>query len=333
MPDNQALMSGTPSQPIPPGHALFARYALPPNELGYCGPADANITDIAAHAREFDGTWPYLTAIAEAAGVEDPLDADVVESYWVGGPLLARVDPALLLGRLRDAFKGQVTGLLADLTDPAGVLAHHSFHVCVVYPWVRFLSRDATTALQVMQNCRIRWGVVESVDADTAVILSQPLVVDAGVIALGDAAAERVEWRHDGPSSIQAPRPGQTVSAHWHRICDTLTDSAATMLATATQATLDLVNVARSMRPEVSVSTWKGTRQQFLHHEDKVMTGPSEHRTEEAQSARGEPGSRDTGSDQPSGGPTDRPSGKYRGDETVPAHDEHGKAGDGGESA
>ncbi|MEN3318425.1 MAG: hypothetical protein V7643_1826 [Mycobacterium sp.] len=55
------------------------------------------------------------------------------------------------------------------------------------------------------------------------------------------------------------------------------------------------------------------------------MTGPSEHRTEEPQSERGEPGSRDTGSDEPSGGPADRPSGTYRGDETVPAHDEHGK--------
>jgi len=60
------------------------------------------------------------------------------------------------------------------------------------------------------------------------------------------------------------------------------------------------------------------------------MTGPSEHRTEEPQSERGEPGSRDTGSDQPSGGPTDRPSETYRGDETVPAHDEQGKPGDTG---
>jgi hypothetical protein len=58
------------------------------------------------------------------------------------------------------------------------------------------------------------------------------------------------------------------------------------------------------------------------------MTGPSEHITEEPQSARGAPGSRDTGSDEPAGGPADRPSGSYRGDEAVPAHDEHGKPGE-----
>ena len=38
-----------------------------------------------------------------------------------------------------------------------------------------------------------------------------------------------------------------------------------------------------------------------------------------------EKGSRGTGSDQPSGGPADRPSGAYRGDESVPAHDDGGK--------
>ncbi len=78
--------------------------------------------------------------------------------------------PAALLERLRSAFKGQVTGLLSDLARPHGVLAHHSFHVFVVYPWVRFLDRDATTALQVLQDCRIRWGTVESVEDEHAVI-------------------------------------------------------------------------------------------------------------------------------------------------------------------
>ncbi|MGV0834743.1 hypothetical protein [Mycolicibacterium thermoresistibile] len=56
------------------------------------------------------------------------------------------------------------------------------------------------------------------------------------------------------------------------------------------------------------------------------MNKPGEHLSEEPQEQRGTPGSRDTGSDQPSGGPTDRPSGTYRGDETVPAHGEPGSA-------
>lgn len=42
--------------------------------------------------------------------------------------------------------------------------------------------------------------------------------------------------------------------------------------------------------------------------------------SEEPQSERGEIGSRDTGSDRPSGGPTDRPEGAVPGDEAVPSH-------------
>ena len=55
------------------------------------------------------------------------------------------------------------------------------------------------------------------------------------------------------------------------------------------------------------------------------MNTPGSPVTPEPQEERGAPGSRDTGSDQPSGGPTDRPSGKMEGDESVPAHDEAGK--------
>jgi hypothetical protein len=183
-----------------------------------------------------------LTAIAEAAGVHDPLDADVVKSYWVGGPLLDRLNPESLLDALNRAFTGQVTGLLADLPNPTGVLAHHSFHVFVVYPWVRFLERNAATALQVMQNCRIRWGIVESVDHQAAVIASRPLVFDGDVLALGDAVTEPVRWS----SLTAAPQPGDTVSAHWHRVCDTLTAADTAALAAATQTTLDLVNSTRN---------------------------------------------------------------------------------------
>ncbi|MBV8929121.1 MAG: hypothetical protein JO152_08365 [Mycobacteriaceae bacterium] len=227
------------------GHTLFSRYAFPPNELGYCGPAEVSQDELGGHAREFDGAWPYLRAIAAAVGVADPLDAEVVRNYWVGGPLLDRVDPAGLVDQLRHDFHGQVTGLLDELTNPAGARAHHSFHVLVVYPWVRFLDRDPVTPVQVMQDCRIRWGTVESVDGDHVVVRSRPLTLDAGVLALGDPVGERVRWSKDGVSLAAAPAPGQIVSAHWDWICGVLSDEESAALAEATRTTLDLVNGVR----------------------------------------------------------------------------------------
>jgi len=249
-------MTAPSRQGLPTGHALFARYAFPPNELGYCGPADADVllrgddpAEVAAHAKAFDGAWPYLRAIADAAGVADALDGDVVESYWVGGELLNRVDPAALLHRLRAAFAGQVTGLLDGLESPTGVLAHHSFHVFVVYPWVRFLDRDPATALQVLQDCRIRWSTVDSVDDEHIVILSRPLTLRDGLLTLAEPTAERVRWSKDGASLIVAPAPGDVVSAHWDWVCSTLTAAECDALADATRTTLDLVNSARERGP------------------------------------------------------------------------------------
>ena len=227
------------------GRDLFACYAFPPNELGYCGPADTSQAELASHAKEFDGAWPYLQAIAEAAGISDPLDDSVVRNYWVGGPLLDKVDPDDLLTRLRSAFTGQVTGMLDDLM-PGNALAHHSFHVFVVYPWVRFLHRDPATPVRVMQACRIRWGTVESADDEHAVISSAPLTFDGANLGLGGPRQERVRWRSDSTSLAPAPAPGDLVAAHWDWVCATVTESECDELADATARTLDLVNAYRS---------------------------------------------------------------------------------------
>ncbi|MBX7432716.1 hypothetical protein JDV09_11460 [Mycobacterium sp. Y57] len=250
MPELASRPGGTP--PPAAGQALFARYAFPPNELGYCGPADEGSgllsgERVASVARKFDGAWPYLEVIAAAAGIDDPLDLAVVRSYWIGGGLLDTVDGGGLIRHLRTAFARQVTGLLGVVDADASALAHHSFHVFVVYPWVRFLRKDPVTPLRILQNCRIRWGTVEAVDDEHVLMRSPQLTLDSGGrLTPGDPCTERVRWSRSGRSLTGTPAVGDTVAAHWDWVCGSLTEADCVALQQATQQTLDLVNGTRA---------------------------------------------------------------------------------------
>jgi hypothetical protein len=238
------------------GAVLFARYAYPPNELGYCGPDDAagllassaageENVEIAARARQFDGAWVYLQLLAEAAGIADPLDARVVRAYWVGGELLERLPPDRLHDRLAEQFAGQKGGFWNRLSAPARPLAraHHSFHVFAVYPWAGLLGSGSPVPLSVLDRCRIRWGQVEETHGDEAVVVSRPLRWDGERLHLGEAAAETVRRSADGQSLSSGVLAGDWVALHFDWICDRLDPEAVTDLDRASDQQLQLANL------------------------------------------------------------------------------------------
>jgi Family of unknown function (DUF6390) len=210
------------------GALLFARYAYPPNELGYCGPADAGgmlraeaADEIERRARGFEGAWSYLEFIAASAGVADPLDPRVVEAYWIGNDLLDRVDPGALVDRLRQRFVGQSGGTWRDAGKRAR--AHHSFQVFEVYPWAGLLAATGNpTAVSVLDQCRIRTGRVVRVDGESATVRSRPLVWDGSALAPGAERDDPARWSAGGRALIGAPSPGDLVAVHWDWICDVL---------------------------------------------------------------------------------------------------------------
>jgi hypothetical protein len=246
-------MTLTPARRADAGHVVFARYAFPPNELGYCGPDGAGeLLSHAATGRDaeamsrraaaFDGAWAYLEVIAEAAGLDDPLDPRVVQAYWVGNDLLEEVRPAHLLRTLSERFAGQVGGFWQQVTPHEGPLAHHSFHVFAVYPWVGLLRSGSAVPLSVLDSCRIRWGTVTAVDGDHATVTSRPLAYAAGALSLGAERDERVRWALGGAALVGALRVGDRVSLHWDWVCDRLSLAQADALAEASARQLDLAN-------------------------------------------------------------------------------------------
>jgi hypothetical protein len=218
------------------GPVLFARYAIPPNARGLCGPADSAALrgyaaagqprhdcahhDLARLARDFAGAWPYLQLIAACNRIDDPLDARVVEAYWVGSELLDNVPMPAYGDFLDERFRhraGRHGWAAIAGTITAGAVPHHSFHVFVAYPWTGLLRAGRTDpSLQVLDSCRISWGQVICVDP--LVVLRRPLTWDGLVLGLGQAVPCQVD-----PGLSTGLRPGDWVSQHWDCACDRLT--------------------------------------------------------------------------------------------------------------
>ncbi len=249
-----------PGRPTPrgsrvPGPVLFARYAYPPNALGYCGPGDAaallgmvsegaDLEGLTHRAARFEGAWPYLELIAACNGIADPLDARVVEAYWTGNELVTRVPTSALTASLEERFERRAGRRLGHLLSAApGSVLQHSFHVFAVYPWLGLLRAGMDgPPLEVLDRCRIRWGRIQAVMGDVAAVRSRRLCFNGSQLTLGVECTEEARIGIDGTVVTADLQPGDTVSLHWDWICDRLSPVALRWLRYCTLRNLEAVN-------------------------------------------------------------------------------------------
>lgn len=266
------------------GEAMFARYAYPPNALGYCGSGDGREllefadghldpavptgavvqaaqdldktlgadmalgADMEQRAKAFDGAWPYLEHLAASSGAGSVMDQRVVEAYWVGNELLNSGDVESFAAAVRTAFAGQSGTDLEALDASPAPVAHHSFHVFAVYPWVGILRRTgAPHALRVLDRCRIRWGQVLDVGGAQVQVRYQPLCWDGSRLGLGEPTTESARLSADG-RSLTAVQPGDWVALHWDWVCDRLTAIQLSALRRYTARQLAITNRTRADR-------------------------------------------------------------------------------------
>ena len=214
------------------GAVQFACFALPPNAYGYCGPADLDLVaelvatgesaadEMRAVAQQFEGAWPYLQFLSESVG-SDPLAAEVVEAYWIGNSLLADVDTLAWGNSVDDRFRSRAGSRWRVLADGiAGGVPNHAFHVFCVYPWVGLLRAGFTDhALEVIDQCRIRWGTVVEVIGSEVLVRSAPLTWDGRRLGHGPERIETVRLPVEDTSAVSK---GDAVALHWDYVCQVL---------------------------------------------------------------------------------------------------------------
>jgi hypothetical protein len=232
---------------------LFARFAYPPNALGYCGPDDntalleyatAGVEDpgLRQLARGFEGAWPYLELIAAANHIDDPLDDQVVAAYWIGNSMLDQVPIALLGNSLNDRFR-RITGRhWNEIVESVcqGSVPHHNFHVFSIYPWVGMLRGGLVDEpLRVLDRCRVRWGQVISVQGGVAIVRASPLNWDGARLSLGAPMLQAAAC------PVIAPRPRDWVALHWDWVSAVLSTRQLLSLREYTARELAVANRAR----------------------------------------------------------------------------------------
>jgi len=224
------------------GKFLHAKHALQPNRLGYCGPDEnSRILDylhgspdnekLVSMLIKFEAAYPFVRMIAKSTGMK-PFDKKVTEAYWIGNPLLERVEPATFyelsytglgsgthVDRMRKEEAKSVFRELGTLAKP-----HHTFYVLGMYTKPNAEALDRRKLVELMDSCRISWGRVKQVKEKSLVVQRSLLALKDGRLTLG--SPENGEVGYD--SAIQpfsSLKAGDWVSLHWNFACEKLTNS------------------------------------------------------------------------------------------------------------
>jgi hypothetical protein len=205
---------------------LESRFSLSPNSLGYCGRksaaakfkkciSDGKCDGVKEELSDFIVLYPYLKTLGKILG--KPFSSySVIEAYWLGNDELKKVrqkDYNLLLENFTK--QGVPDFFVKELKakKPKKFIPNHLFHVLFI--GVGKASGAVPFNLSSINNCMIRWGKVQKISKNTAVVTLNSLKKKGK----NSYALTRVQASI--PFNLKFTpnlKVGDTVAVHWNLI-------------------------------------------------------------------------------------------------------------------
>ena len=214
---------------------LAARFALPPNSLGYCGRDSAperfnscvmlgECEGVEEELDKFIVLHPYLKTISEVTGLPK-YSKEVVEAYSIGNELLNDFKAEhydLLLDNFE--LQGVPDWFVAELreTKPKKFIPHHLFQVLFV--GVGKASGSVPYSVETINNCMVRWGEIENISDSKLTAKFASMKSDGEKIDDHDFSIQAIEETVDyNDGFLGGVQQGDTVALHWNQIIKKLT--------------------------------------------------------------------------------------------------------------
>ena len=227
---------------------LAARFALPPNSLGYCGKGSApekfkgcvtngKCAGVGEEIDKFIVLGPYLKTLEKITGLSR-FSHSVVEAYWLGNNELkkAKVDDYEILLKAF-AKQGVPLWFVKDLESkvPQRFIPFHLFQI--LHVGVGRASGAVPFNLDSINNCMIRWGRVEKISKDKLTVNLNSLKKIGKKYNL-TIKKGRYSYR---PDFLKGLKRGDIVAVHWKQVVKKLTNNEVNNLSFWTQEVINSI--------------------------------------------------------------------------------------------
>lgn len=203
---------------------LNARFALPPNSLGFCGKNSAiekfktcvtksKCLGVEKELEHFITLHPYLKTISKITG-NPKFSHKVAEAYWLGNDTLLKAKKKDYKTLLENFKKQGVPKSVVDemkRNPPKKFIPTHLFQV--LYMSINKNSLSPKKYLEFANNCMVRWGKVIRINKNTLKLDLCSLRISKGVYKI----TQKEETIPYHPGFLFGVKKGDTVAVHWNQ--------------------------------------------------------------------------------------------------------------------